>query len=118
MASLFSPLSRITGAEPRPFIRNTANGPREFHEGEDVLLTCVVANLGNHTVWWSKHDDTKKTILTVADRSITSDERVSLLHDKGKWCLLLQVVVVVMMMVVVVVVVMLLCVCVCVYPPS
>uniref|UniRef100_A0A0P4VZR4 Ig-like domain-containing protein n=1 Tax=Scylla olivacea TaxID=85551 RepID=A0A0P4VZR4_SCYOL len=75
--------STAQGAEPRPFIRNTANAPREFREGDDILLTCVVADLGNHTVWWSKRGNGKKTILTVAERSITSDERVSLLHDRA-----------------------------------
>ncbi|XP_063860088.1 Ig-like and fibronectin type-III domain-containing protein 2 isoform X4 [Scylla paramamosain] len=84
--------STAQGAEPRPFIRNTANAPREFREGDDILLTCVVADLGNHTVWWSKRGNGKKTILTVAERSITSDERVSLLHDRGGdvWVLVIK----------------------------
>ncbi|KAK8735036.1 hypothetical protein OTU49_005792, partial [Cherax quadricarinatus] len=73
----------LLGSETKPFIRNTANAPREFQEGDDILLTCVVAELGNHTVWWSKHEDGKKTILTVADRSITNDDRVSILHDRA-----------------------------------
>ncbi|XP_068233331.1 uncharacterized protein [Palaemon carinicauda] len=66
-----------------PYIRNTANAPREFFEGDDMLLTCVVSNLGNHTVWWSKYEDRKKTILTVADSRIVIDDRVSILHDRA-----------------------------------
>ncbi|XP_069163347.1 Ig-like and fibronectin type-III domain-containing protein 2 [Procambarus clarkii] len=73
----------VEGSDPAPFIRNTANAPRAFREGEDILLTCVVADLGNHTVWWSKHEDGRKTILTVAERSITNDNRVSILHDRA-----------------------------------
>lgn len=66
-----------------PYIRNTANAPREFHEGDDMLLTCVVSNLGNHTVWWSKHEDRRKNILTVADTRIVNDDRISILHDRA-----------------------------------
>ncbi|XP_050727678.1 Ig-like and fibronectin type-III domain-containing protein 1 isoform X2 [Eriocheir sinensis] len=75
--------STAQGAESRPFIRNTANAPREFREGDDILLTCVVADLGNHTVLWSKRAHGKNTILTAAERTITSDARVSLLHDRA-----------------------------------
>lgn len=43
----------------------------------------MVADLGNHTVWWSKHEDGKKIILTVADRIISNDNRISILHDRA-----------------------------------
>lgn len=76
--------SCAAAAEDKPFIRKTTTAPREFREGEDVLLTCVVTNLGNHTVWWSRNENgERKKILTIADRSITYDNRISVLHDRA-----------------------------------
>ncbi|XP_063611681.1 uncharacterized protein LOC134785306, partial [Penaeus indicus] len=76
--------SCAAATEDKPFIRKTTTAPREFREGEDVLLTCVVTNLGNHTVWWSRRENgERKKILTIADRSITYDDRISVLHDRA-----------------------------------
>ncbi|XP_064105777.1 Ig-like and fibronectin type-III domain-containing protein 1 isoform X2 [Macrobrachium nipponense] len=67
--------------DAKPYIRNTANAPREFFEGDDMLLTCVVSNLGNHSVAWI--NNAKKSLLAVGDSPIIPDERVSILHDKA-----------------------------------
>lgn len=64
-----------------PSIRNTANAARAFTEGEDALMTCVVTDLGQYTVMWSRLDHNKKTILTIRDMKITTDKRIQVLHD-------------------------------------
>ena len=56
---------------------------REYVEGDDILLTCVVLNLGSHTVFWEKHDTDKK-LLTVNKMRLTQDSRIEVMHDEGK----------------------------------
>ena len=50
--------------------------------GSNILLTCVVRDLGNHTLLW-KYGVSK--VLTAGTVRITSDSRYSVLHDKGKF---------------------------------
>ena len=56
---------------------------REYTEGEDILLTCVVLNLGSHTVFWAKEGSSRR-ILTVNNIRLTSDTRYSVMHDDGE----------------------------------
>ncbi|XP_018795157.1 PREDICTED: Ig-like and fibronectin type-III domain-containing protein 2 isoform X1 [Bactrocera latifrons] len=57
-------------------------GPSLIYEGKDALLTCVVSeNRANHTVIWKKSDE----ILTAGMVRVTSDTRVSVLHDESEW---------------------------------
>ena len=56
--------------------------------GRDALLTCVVNNLGNHTLLWKKVQDRDgvetMAILTAGAYRVTKDSRVMVLHDSGK----------------------------------
>lgn len=46
------------------------------------MLTCVVSeNRANHTVIWKKSDE----ILTAGMVRVTSDTRISVLHDESEW---------------------------------
>uniref|UniRef100_W8ADW8 Ig-like and fibronectin type-III domain-containing protein C25G4.10 n=2 Tax=Ceratitis capitata TaxID=7213 RepID=W8ADW8_CERCA len=57
-------------------------GPSLIYEGKDALLTCVVSeNRANHTVIWKKSDE----ILTAGMVRVTSDTRISVLHDESEW---------------------------------
>ena len=51
--------------------------------GEDGLLTCIVRHQGDNTVIWKKEQKTKKgtKILTANSEVITSDKRISVLHE-------------------------------------
>ncbi|XP_067642607.1 Ig-like and fibronectin type-III domain-containing protein 1 isoform X2 [Eurosta solidaginis] len=55
-------------------------GPSLINEGKDALLTCVVSeNRANHTVIWKKSDE----ILTAGMVRVSSDARISVLHDEN-----------------------------------
>ncbi|XP_023302537.2 Ig-like and fibronectin type-III domain-containing protein 1 [Lucilia cuprina] len=55
-------------------------GPSLIYEGKDALLTCVVSeNRSNNTVIWKKLDE----ILTAGKVRVTSDLRISVLHDES-----------------------------------
>ena len=58
---------------------------RELVEGENLLLTCIVTNLGEHTVIWSKIMDGKKKLLTIDKHTVAPDTRISVLHDEGMY---------------------------------
>ncbi|XP_062560024.1 Ig-like and fibronectin type-III domain-containing protein 1 [Armigeres subalbatus] len=73
-------------------------GPSMVHEGEDALLTCVVMTpYNNDTVLWRKGPS---EILSAGMNRVTSDKRISILHDdspKGRsplggdvWVLLIK----------------------------
>ncbi|XP_055528945.1 Ig-like and fibronectin type-III domain-containing protein 1 [Wyeomyia smithii] len=54
-------------------------GPSVVHEGEDALLTCVVMTpYNNDTVLWRKGPN---EILSAGMNRVTSDKRISILHD-------------------------------------
>lgn len=56
-------------------------GPSLIYEGKDALLTCVVSeNHYNNTVIWKKFDK----ILTAGKVRVTSDSRISVLHDESE----------------------------------
>ena len=53
------------------------------HEGEDALLTCVVMTpYNNDTVLWRKGPN---EILSAGMNRVTSDKRISILHDDCKY---------------------------------
>lgn len=54
-------------------------------EGKDALLTCVImVPFGNDTVIWRRgHNE----ILAAGKNRVTSDKRISVLHDDGKYLL-------------------------------
>lgn len=63
------------------FLFIATGGPSIIYEGKDALLTCVVSeNRSNNTVIWKKHDE----ILTAGKVRVTSDSRISILHDESK----------------------------------
>ncbi|XP_039449778.1 Ig-like and fibronectin type-III domain-containing protein 1 isoform X2 [Culex pipiens pallens] len=73
-------------------------GPSVVHEGDDALLTCVVMTpYNNDTVLWRKGPN---EILAAGTSRVTSDKRISILHDdspKGRtplggdvWVLLIK----------------------------
>ena len=51
--------------------------------GEDGLLTCIVTNQGQNTVIWKKDEKGKagNKILSANDAVISSDKRISVLHE-------------------------------------
>ncbi|KAL1395852.1 hypothetical protein pipiens_010938, partial [Culex pipiens pipiens] len=54
-------------------------GPSVVHEGDDALLTCVVMTpYNNDTVLWRKGPN---EILAAGTSRVTSDKRISILHD-------------------------------------
>lgn len=58
-------------------------GPSVVTEGKDALLTCVVMGpFENDTVIWRKGTN----ILAAGMNRVTSDKRISVLHDEGKLC--------------------------------
>ncbi|XP_061387112.1 Ig-like and fibronectin type-III domain-containing protein 2, partial [Musca vetustissima] len=70
-------LSTVKSVEPI-----ATGGPAYIVAGKDALLTCVVsANRLNNTVIWKKGDE----ILTAGSVRVTSDPRVSVLHDEGEF---------------------------------
>ncbi|XP_058985320.1 Ig-like and fibronectin type-III domain-containing protein 2 [Musca domestica] len=67
-------LSTVKSVEPI-----ATGGPAYIVAGKDALLTCVVSeNRRNNTVIWKKGDE----ILTAGTVRVTSDPRVSVLHDE------------------------------------
>ena len=43
------------------------------------MLTCVVRNIGDHTLIWKYGEK----ILTAAGSRVTSDDRINVIHDEG-----------------------------------
>lgn len=57
-------------------------GPSEVKEGRDALLTCVVmAPYYNDTIIWRKGP---REILSAGMNRVTSDKRISILHEDCK----------------------------------
>ena len=67
---------------PGPSLKDSLQKPQVAVSGSNILLTCVVRDLGNHTLLW-KYGVSK--VLTAGTVRITSDSRYSVLHDKGKF---------------------------------
>lgn len=58
-------------------------GPSEVREGRDALLTCVVmAPFYNDTIIWKKGP---REILSAGMNRVTSDRRISILHEDCKY---------------------------------
>ena len=64
-----------------PHLQDSLTTPIISTEGRSILLTCVVRELGNHTLLWKYGSD---KVLTANTVRITHDTRFSVLHDKGK----------------------------------
>jgi len=60
--------------------------PIHSKEGDSALMTCVVRNLGDHTVMWKTENKDRHSwkVLTAAESRITADRRFEVLHDKGE----------------------------------
>ena len=71
-----------------PSLQDSLTTPIITTENKSVLLTCVVRNLGNHTLIW-KYGTSK--ILTAGTVRITKDTRFSILHDQGGDVYVLQI---------------------------
>ena len=54
-------------------------------EGDDALLTCVVQHQNNLTLMWKRdtRDKVGTKILTANTARITSDKRISVIHEEG-----------------------------------
>ena len=54
-------------------------------EGDDALLTCVVQHQNNLTLMWKRdtRDKVGTKILTANTARITSDQRISVIHEDG-----------------------------------
>ena len=78
---------------PAPSLSHSLTTPVVKVEGDDALLTCVVQNQNNLTLMW-KRDTVGKVgtkILTANTARITSDKRISVIHeDGGQVCLSLS----------------------------
>ncbi|XP_043238992.1 uncharacterized protein LOC122390291, partial [Amphibalanus amphitrite] len=77
----------MAAESPLPDLSMSVRKPITVTSGRDALLTCVVNDLGNHTLLWKKvedHDGEEKTmILTAGAYRVTNDSRVMVLHDIG-----------------------------------
>ena len=68
-----------------PSLGHSLTTPLVKLEGDDALLTCVVQNQNNLTLMW-KRDTRGKVgtkILTANTARITSDKRISVIHEEG-----------------------------------
>lgn len=67
-------------------MQEPAAKPTHSKEGDSALMTCVVRNLGDHTVLWKTENKDRHSwkVLTAAESRITADRRFEVLHDKGK----------------------------------
>ena len=68
-----------------PTLKDSLTTPTVRREEDDGLLTCVVQNQANYTLMWKKAEKEKAgpRILTANAERVTSDERVSVLHEPG-----------------------------------
>ncbi len=68
-----------------PTLKDSLTTPTVRREDDDALLTCVVQNQANYTLMWKKAEKDKAgpRILTANTERVTSDERVSVLHEPG-----------------------------------
>ena len=68
-----------------PSLKHSLTTPVIKVEGDDALLTCVVRNQGNFTLMWKKAAKEKagNKILTANEERITSDKRLSIMHEEG-----------------------------------
>ena len=70
----------LTATSPNePHLKDSLTTPIATAEGHTATLTCVVRNLGKNTLIWKFGNK----ILTAGGARITSDERISVIHDKG-----------------------------------
>lgn len=71
--------------EKLPSLKHSLTTPVIKVEGDDALLTCVVRNQGNFTLMWKKAAKEKagNKILTANEERITSDKRLSIMHEEG-----------------------------------
>ena len=71
--------------EEVPSLSHSLTTPLVKIEGDDALLTCVVQNQNNLTLMWKKYsrDKVGTKILTANTARITSDKRVSVIHETG-----------------------------------
>ena len=69
-----------------PVMQEPTAKPIHSKEGDSALMTCVVRNLGDHTVLWKTENKDRQglKVLTAAESRITADRRFEVLHDKGK----------------------------------
>ncbi|XP_060866861.1 Ig-like and fibronectin type-III domain-containing protein 1 [Metopolophium dirhodum] len=68
-----------------PVMQEPTAKPIHSKEGDSALMTCVVRNLGDHTVLWKTENKDRQglKVLTAAESRITADRRFEVLHDKG-----------------------------------
>ncbi len=57
-----------------------AGTPTILTEGKHALLTCVVRNIGDHTLIWK---NARGQVLTAGENRVTTDKRINILHDEG-----------------------------------
>lgn len=69
-----------------PVMQEPTAKPIHTKEGDSALMTCVVRNLGDHTVMWKNENKDRHgwKVLTAAESRITADRRFEVLHDKGE----------------------------------
>ncbi|XP_050529397.1 Ig-like and fibronectin type-III domain-containing protein 1 isoform X2 [Daktulosphaira vitifoliae] len=68
-----------------PVMQEPTAKPIHSKEGDSALMTCVVRNLGDHTVLWKTENKDRHSwkVLTAAESRITADRRFEVLHDIG-----------------------------------
>ena len=70
---------------PVPSLSHSLTTPLVKIEGDDALLTCVVQHQHNLTLMWKKYsrDKVGTKILTADTARVTSDKRISVIHEPG-----------------------------------
>lgn len=84
--NLFLFLVQLLDTAELPIMQEPTAKPIHSKEGDSALMTCVVRNLGDHTVLWKTENKDRHSwkVLTAAESRITADRRFEVLHDKGK----------------------------------
>ena len=73
------PASDGAAGDEEPHLKDSLTSPIVAAEGHTAMLTCVVRNIGSHTLIWKYGEK----ILTAAGSRVTSDERINVIHDEG-----------------------------------
>ncbi|KAG1675081.1 Ig-like and fibronectin type-III domain-containing protein 2 [Nymphon striatum] len=78
--------------EGQPDLSDTPFHPVVLEAGEDLLIECIVHNLGDNSILWKRTMKNVTEILTADTSRVISDKRVSVIHNPGseEWLLTIE----------------------------
>ncbi|KAG1675091.1 Ig-like and fibronectin type-III domain-containing protein 1 [Nymphon striatum] len=76
----------------QPDLSDTPFHPVVLEAGEDLLIECIVHNLGDNSILWKRTMKNVTEILTADTSRVISDKRVSVIHNPGseEWLLTIE----------------------------